>query len=164
MKTKTLILLGILISLAFTSHKYYLSLTQITHVAEKNSVQIVMQVFLDDVELALNKTYQIDALLTTDKEVTDIDTYFVRYLKENFNISINNQEVSHQYIGKEYEGDLVFFYLEISDIQQVKNIVISNHLLFSYFPKQQHLIKVGAHEKHQSLLLTKGNDKGLLKF
>ncbi len=164
MKTKTLLLFLVLTSVAFTSHKYYLSLTQITHVVDKNSVQIIMNVFIDDIELALNKTYQIDAQLTTDKEVAEIDTYFVRYLKEKFNISIDNKKVPYQYIGKEYEGDLVFFYLEISDIEHLKSIEISNRLLISYFPKQQHLIKVQAQEKYQSLLLTKGNDKGLLKF
>ena len=161
---KAYILLFLLPLLSFTMHKYYLSLTQIEYNNEEKSIQIIINVFMDDIEEALNKTYKVDLKLTTKDELKDNDKYFSEYLSKKLHLKVNDKPVSFNYLGKEYEGDLVYFYLEIKNISDVATINITNQILMDYFPKQQNLIKSKVNKKHKSLLLTKDDDKGLLKF
>ena len=165
MKTKHSFLLLLLLPLvAFTAHKYYLSLTQITYNSYSKSVEVIINVFVDDIETTLNKLHTKDLRLNTAKEPKDTDVYFQQYLKNHVQFKINDAAVTFNYIGKEYDGDIVFFYLEIQEVEQVATIEIKNTLLVKDFPKQQNLIKSKVNGKHKSVLLSKKNDKGLLKY
>ena len=165
MNTKrTLLLLFIIPLLSFSAHKYYLSLTQIEYRSKLQSVQLTINVFIDDIEVALNKDYNIDLQLDTEKELKDNDVYFEKYLKEKLHLKIDDTARYFNYIGKEYDGDLVYFYLEVEDVKQVNNIEIINKILMNHFPKQENLIKSKVGKKHKSILLNAKNDKGLLKF
>ena len=161
---KKVLILLIIPLFSFTVHKYYLALTEIEYKEEEQTVQMIMNVFVDDIELALNSEFEIDAQLTTKKELDNIDDYFYKYLKENYLVKINNIQRDYKFIGKEYDGNIVYFYLEINDINNFDTIEIENKVLIRYFPEQQNLIKVTKNKKRKSLFLNKKNDKGLLKF
>ena len=161
---KTLLLLVIIPTLSFTAHKYYLSLTQIEYRSELQSVQITINVFMDDIETALNKNNNIDLQLTTKEELKDNDVYFEKYLKEKLSFKIDGISKEFNFIGKEYDSDLVYFYLEIENVKKVNTIEVINKILTTHFPKQENLIKSKIGKKHKSILLTSKNDKALLKF
>ena len=161
---RTFLLLLIIPLLSFSAHKYYLSLTQIEFRSESKSIQITINVFMDDIETALNKDYNIDLQLTTKEELENNDVFFIKYLSEKLHLKIDGVSKKFNYIGKEYDGDLVYFYLEIENINTVKNIEIVNKILMHHFPEQQNLIKSKVGKKHKSILLTAKTDKGLLKF
>ena len=163
-KIKILFLLLIVPLFSFSAHKYYLSLTQINYKSETKSVQIIINVFIDDIETALNKDYKIDLQLTTEKELKENDVYFEKYLTKKLHFKVNNLSKNFVYLGKEYDGDLVYFYLEIENIEAVNTLEITNKILTTHFSKQQNLIKVKVDKKHKSVMLTAKNDKGLLKF
>lgn len=161
---KTILLLFILPLISFTTHKYYLSLTQINYKSDAKAVQIIINVFMDDIELALNKDYNIDLQLTTKKELPNNDVYFEKYLTEKLKFSIDGTPKNFTYIGKEYEGDLVYFYLEIENIYQVNTLKITNTLLIKHFKNQQNLIKSKVGKKHKSVLLTKDKTSDELNY
>jgi len=165
MKLKINLLLFVVFPLlSFSTHKYYLSLTQINYKSEAKAVQIIINVFMDDIELALNKEYNIDLQLTTEKELKNNDIYFEKYLQNKLNFKVDGKAKNFNYLGKEYDGDLVFFYLEIENINDVNSIEVSNQLLLDYFPEQQNLIKSKVGKKNKSVLLTKDESSTLLKF
>lgn len=165
LSTKKVFLLLLIIPLfAFTTHKYYLSLTQIEYKKESQSLQIIINVFMDDIEIALNKDYSIDLQLTTKQELKDADEYFTKYLTEKLNFTVNNQNVKFKYIGKEYEGDLVYFYLEIDNIKNPTSLEVENKILLKHFEEQQNVVKMKVGKKRRSQILNKENDKALLKF
>ena len=161
---KVYLLLCIIPLLSFSTHKYYLSLTQIEYNSESKSIQIIINVFMDDIETALNEENAIDLQLTTKKELKDNDIYFKNYLEKKLQFKIDAISKSFNYLGKEYDGDLVYFYLEIENIENVQTIEITNKILTDYFPTQENLIKSKVDKKHKSVLLTKENDRGLLKY
>lgn len=161
---KTTLLLLLLPLLSFTSHKYYLSLTQINYKEDAKSIQITINVFMDDIETALNNDYDIDLQLTTKKELKNNDIYFEKYLKKKLFFKVNNTNKSFNYIGKEYEDDLVFFYLEIENVNEVNSLNITNTILMTHFPKQQNLIKSKVGKKHKSALLTKDENSAVLQY
>ena len=141
-----------------------MSLTQIKFKPETKSIQIIINVFMDDIELALNKDYNIDLQLTTKKELPNNNVYFEKYLREKLQFTIDGTPKKFNYIGKEYENDLVYFYLEVENIDDIKSLEVENTILTTYFPKQENLLKTKIYNKYQSLLLTAKKTKGLLKF
>tara|TARA_B110000902_G_scaffold261566_1_gene336585 strand:+ start:1443 stop:1940 length:498 start_codon:yes stop_codon:yes gene_type:complete len=161
---KTFLLLLIIPMLSFSAHKYYLSLTQINFIPESKSMQIIINVFMDDIETALNKDYNIDLQLTTEKELTENDVYFEKYLNEKLHFKVNAVAKKFNYIGKEYDGELVYFYLEIEDISDVNQIEISNKILIKHFPKQENLIKSKVGKINKSVLLNAENYSEILKY
>ncbi|MCF2876409.1 MULTISPECIES: DUF6702 family protein [unclassified Tenacibaculum] len=161
---KLFIVLLIVPLLSFSVHKYYIALTEIEYKEESQSVQMIMNVFMDDIETAINQDFNIDLQLSTKKELKNSDEYFLKYLRDHFKIHINDQNFDYNFIGKEYDGNIVYFYLEIENVSSVKSIEIHNDVLIKYFPDQQNLIKASIKKERKSLFLTKKNDKGLLKF
>lgn len=161
---KTFLLLFILPLFAFSVHKYYVALTEIEYNTKTQSVEMIMNVFVDDIELALNSDYEINAQLNTPKELKNANEYLKKYLAKHFKVLINGKPKPYNFIGKEYDGNIVFFYLEIENITEFTSIEIKNTILTQYFSEQQNLIKVKKNNKRKSLFLSKEKDKGLLKF
>ena len=161
---KSVLLLLLIPLLSFSVHKYYLSLTQIEYNQESKSLEIIINVFMDDIELALNKDYNIDLQLTTKLELENPDQYFEKYLREKLHFKVQDQAFDFNYLGKEYEGDLVYFYLEIPNIETPQPLEIHNQILLQYFDEQQNVVKLKVGKKRKSKILNKENDKALLKF
>jgi hypothetical protein len=165
MKTKkTFLLLFLIPFLAFSAHKYYLSLTQIEYNSASKSVEIILNVFVDDIETALNDIHKKSFELDTKDEIANVDSYFYKYVQNHLKFKIDGKSVDYTFIGKEYDADVVFFYLEIVDVQKVSKIEVDNTILLEHFPKQQNLVKSKVNKKHKSALLTKKEQKGILNY
>jgi hypothetical protein len=119
---------------------------------------------MDDIEIAVNKEYDVDLRLTTKQELEDVDIYFKKYLLKNLSFLVNDKPVEYSFIGKEYEGDLVYFYIESSVIEDPSALQVNNTILFDYFEQQQNVIKFKNGSKRQSKILSKNNNKALLNF
>lgn len=163
---KKILLFTVLITslCSFQTHKFYVSLTDMEYVKEKESVQIIINVFMDDIEKALNTDYNIDMKISTKNEIKNANSYYAKYLNEKLKIKINHIDVNFRFIGKEYEGDLVFFYLEIDNIKSLETLEIKNTLLVQYFENQQNIVKLKKGNQRTSEILSKENDKAMLKF
>lgn len=109
MHRKFVVLLLLLPLVAFTMHKYYISLCEIEYVEEQQSIQIVLGMFIDDIEFTLNKNHTTKLYIATPDEVSNIDGFYEKYLNEHFKIKINSKWLSFDYIGKEYDDDIVRF-------------------------------------------------------
>lgn len=166
MKTiKILFIIAILpLLLSATLHKFYVSVTEIEYVKEKKSVQIISRIFIDDLEKALCLRYDEQITLATSTESKDVSVYMERYLKDKIDIKINGKPVNFKFIGKEYDNDIVFCYLEIIDIHEIKSFEISNQLLFDTYDEQQNIVKLKINNQNKSIILMSQNDKGLLNF
>ena len=119
---------------------------------------------MDDIETALNKDYDIDLQLTTEKELKGNDVYFEKYLNEKLHFKVNTIDQKFNYIGKEYEGELVYFYLEIENIAKVSSIEVTNKILLNHFDKQENLIKSKVGSTNKSVLLSKDYYKETLTY
>jgi hypothetical protein len=167
MRLKKIVFIGLLtiLSSSFTkAHEYYISLTQIDYIKESKSVQIIMNLFLDDFDLALNKTFDKTFNLNSREELKNSNDFIKKYLQDHFEIKVDNKTFKTNYLGKEYEGDIIYLYIEIENVKTISTIEVKNNILIEFFPDQQNLIKLKINDKFDSLLLTKKNDKGLLNF
>lgn len=151
---------------SFTAHKFYLSVTEINYSEKDTSIQLLSRIFIDDLEELLNDRYEIDLNLTASNELKDAEDYIERYIKSKILLKIDGKDVSYNFLGKEYDNDVIKCYLEIDniDINNVKTIEIENKLLFENFEEQQNIVHFKFKRKKKSFILIKENDKGLLNF
>ena len=68
------------------------------------------------------------------------------------------------YLGKEYEHDIVYIYLEIENVKEINTIQVQNAMLFEEFEAQQNFIKLTLGEIQKTFILVKANDKEMLKL
>ncbi|WP_111308070.1 DUF6702 family protein [Confluentibacter sediminis] len=150
---------------AFTTmHKYYISVTQIEYVQEKQSVQIISRIFIDDLEELLRVEYDKTITLAEKNEPKSINDYIETYLKEKIKIKINDKEVNISFIGKEYDTDIVKCYMEIQGVKNIQSFEISNQVLFDFFNNQQNIIKTKINSKEKSVIQTIDKNDTVLKF
>lgn len=162
---KLLVFLIILPLMSFTiAHKYYVSVTEVEYVKEQESMQIVTRIFIDDFEKMLRERYDESITLDIGKDETQIDAYIQKYLSSKLQITIDNTLQQFEFLGKEYEDDILFCYLEITDVTEVNTFEIVNQVLFDVFDDQQNLVKTKINSKRKSFMLIPQNDKGVLNF
>lgn len=137
---------------------------EVEYVPEKESVQIIIGFFIDDIELALNESYNLDFNLDTPDEHKKSDLYLEKYLDNNLQLKINGELEAHTYIGKEYDLDLVRFYLEISDIKSFDIFELKNTCLIQQFDDQKNIIKLKIKNFHKTFYLDKKKYNCMLKF
>ena len=150
--------------LAFGMHKHYISLTKIYFAQDKQAVQITMRFFIDDIEKVTEARFETDLNLATEKEHENSNAFLERYIHQKFRLNINGEEATYNYLGKEYENDTVFFYLEIEGIQEIEMIEVENEMLFEAFEEQQNYVKLEIGEINKTFILVKANDKEMLKL
>lgn len=158
-------LFALLLSLlSFQLHKYYVSLCEVEYLPERTVMQIKLGLFIDDIELTLNKDYHKDLKLGTPQEIENADELYLKYLQEHFKLVLNEKETPYTYIGKEYDDDIVRFYLEIENLNELNSFEVYNRCLFRDFEEQLNIVKLKVNKQHKTFYLSKKNDKGLLKF
>ena len=102
--------------------------------------------------------------MAADDELAKVDFYIEKYLDEKITIKINGKAVDAVFIGKEYESDIVYCYLEIENVESIQSFEISNQVLFDLYSEQQNIVRLKINDKNKSFILIKENDKGLLNF
>lgn len=145
-------------------HKFYVSITKIEYVKEKNSLQIITKIFTDDIEDALQQRYDASISLDTKKETKAADEDLKNYILQKINIKVNGKAAKLEYVGKEYDTDMVVAYIEIKDVNDLKTIEIENKILMEIFPEQQNIIHLKTPKNRRSLILDRDESIGKLEF
>jgi hypothetical protein len=128
---------------------------------EDEALQIMLHVYLDDLEEALRQQGADKLFLCTDKEHPKAETYLYRYLQQVFQIAVNGQPTNYTFVGKEQSEDLqaVWCYLEVTDVKQVKHIELLNNLLMEVFDDQKNMVHIiAAKNKEEYFLFQKGRE------
>jgi hypothetical protein len=133
-------------------------------VKEKKSLQIITKIFTDDIEDALQHRYDPSISLDTKKETEAADEYLQKYILQKLNIKVNGKPVQLNYIGKEYDLDMLVAYIEVTNVPNLKSIEIENKVLMEMFPEQQNIIHLKTTNSRKSLMLDKDESSGKLKF
>ncbi|WP_339633177.1 DUF6702 family protein [Bizionia echini] len=162
---KYLFVLAVVSLMAFTSaHKYYVSITQVEYVKNKQSVQIITRIFVDDLERLIRMRYDETVTLAAIDESEKVNGYIGKYIGEKMIITINGKQSNMKFLGKEYENDIVYCYFEIEQVASIQSFEIQNQVLFDVFPEQKNIVRTEINDESKSFILIKQNDKGLLNF
>jgi len=126
------------------AHEFHLSKSTINYSTENQSLQITMNMFIDDLELALQPTAGDTLRICTRKEKDDAEENIHAYILEHFTIEIKGKKIVPEFLGKEPSDDLaaVWCYLEVENIPSFSEISISNTIMTELFDDQKNMTNI----------------------
>ena len=158
------ILLGIaFLCSSFAIHKFYMAIYQVNYVPTKKRIEITARLFVDDLNVVLEKKYHKKTALGLPNESTEDEALMKKYLSEHVFFKVNGSKTPFQYLSKELQSNVLVCYLKISDVPKITSLEIINDAFIEQFPDQQNLIQSTIYGKKNSLLLTNNTVTGLLK-
>ncbi|HCO85083.1 MAG TPA: hypothetical protein DIT95_16355 [Arenibacter sp.] len=163
---KTLLIL-LLPLLAFTvAHKFYISVTSVEYSDKDRALQITTRIFIDDFEKVLQERYGIKGSLATREESDMADAYIEKYLRTKFMVEINDRPVDFDFLGKEYDNDIMICYLEVPkiDMSTATSISVENEVLMDIFEEQKNVVHFKLGNQKKSFVLIRENNKGMLNL
>lgn len=157
--------LVLLILFGFVSaHRYYVSVTEIAYSEQETALQITSRIFIDDLQSLVQERYDKSAVLSATNESAKIDEYLNTYFQEKIKIQVDGKTRQIDFLGKEYENDMILCYLEIRSIKNPRIFEIQNRVLMDLFEAQQNIIHIKKGGERKSLLLENQKPRDMLKF
>lgn len=141
-------------------HNFHVSVCYIDYNASTSSLEISLNYFVDDLEGVLaKKNPELDLKLNTEREYKGSDSLLFDYLNKKFKVSLDGKEKVIEFVGKEYETDVVWMYLKIKKVNPFKSMEIYHAALVDAFNDQSNLVHITVGEFKKSLILTKSQPK-----
>jgi len=164
---KWVLLSALILLVSFnSSHKFYLSVSEVTYSEDDHKIRLLTRLFIDDLDEVLMARYDIDSKLTTEFEHEMADFYLAKYLHSKLLLKINNQVIELKLLGKKVDNDQLVFFFEApyNDIEQLSSIFIQNELLMDRFEDQQNIVHYKIKGQKKSSMLIKERPSSLLNF
>ncbi len=147
-------MLTLLLLIAGTWHDLHLSKTILHYNAGKQSFEISIHIFIDDLENAILLDGSSPLYLETSKETENAEEKLIAYIQRSFQLFIDGKSVNLNFIGREPSTDVlaIWCYFEVSDVQEEPGeFWVENKLLLDLFEDQKNLMNItgpGLQEYH----------------
>ncbi len=158
---KTLFLLVALsLSQWASAHKFYMSITEMQYNENNGYLEIIIKLFTDDIEKALEQQSDSSIFLGTPKESSQADELLQNYLQKNFTLKTGQQALDIRFLGKEVDKDYTWAYLEVKDFKPDEKYTIKNSILINLFDSQANRVNYYYKDKTHSLNFHKDQRSG----
>lgn len=149
----------------FSLHPIHVSVTEIEFDEKDKALEIMMRVFMDDLELTLrNELADPDLDIMKPKNGKTTDQMASDYLKKHFKITLDNKAQMINFLGHEEESDAFIFYIEVPKVKKFKTIQVQNSIIQATHDDQSNLVHVTVRDNTKSLRLTRSNPIDKLTF
>jgi hypothetical protein len=145
-------------------HPMHLSVTEIEMDEEEKRLEIMMRVFVDDLEIALREEFKNPGLDIEKPKGLTVDQMMNDYLKIHFTIVLDGKPQTTAYLGHEQEGQAFIFYIEVNKVKKWKTIQVTNDIIMETYHDQSNLVHVTVNEEVKSLRLTRSSPSDKLTF
>lgn len=123
-------------------HPFHISVCDIEHNPEQNSLQISHKIFLDDLEEAINSANQTSYDLYEPKDPELVDRLIGNYILDHFQVMVDRVQPEISYLGHEKDLDAAWCYVEIKGVNKIKNLQVINNILFEIHEDQTNIVHV----------------------
>jgi len=152
----------IYIFLTILSHPFHVSVCEIYHNADTKSLEISMKIFIDDLELSIQKdSAENFKLIEVSPEEID-KKYIESYLIKRFKIKINGEIAELDFLGFEIDNDAILCYLEKMKVKKIELIEINNSIITEVYDDQINLTHFQYKDEMKSVKATKSNTISLI--
>ncbi len=163
MQKKFLFVTIALFLVAFT-HKFYVSINQVSWNEPKKRLEITSRFFVDDINQVLETIHQrpfyVGDKLETPQDIELLKVYF----EKNLTILVDQKKVAFALHHYEMEDDVLICYFLVKNISKLKSISIKNTILMDLESDQQNIHHLTIHQKKHTRLLTKQNSSFEIKI
>ncbi len=155
LKTKAFIFLIVLFSFASEkSHEYYLSTTSVKWVPEKQQLQLISRFFLEDIEAYMQNKQNKEVVFFPDSHPEETDAFIEAFFLNNIRLEINDSIHEINYLGREYQDDLLLVYAEVTALSfAITKFNLKSTFLLDFIESQQNIIHIKTPEKEKSFIL-----------
>ena len=144
-------------TLFLVCHSFHLSVTDI-FINKENKAEIVLTLFVDDLENAINLTKEHGEIDLLNEQTYDQQQAILEvYLADRCDLNSVQGRVSLNYLGHEVIENRCFIYMESTTIVQ-EEISFSNRLLMDVFNDQKNLIQFEHGQKRETALFDDDQD------
>jgi len=131
---------GLMVAQARPIHAFHTSIAQVNYDAKNKVLEVSIRVFTDDLETALskenNRKVKLDGTGQHDRLIES-------YLKKQFGfINQQGERQGMNFIGKEFEVDATWLYLEIPCHESPNGLMLQNSLLMEAFDDQVNMVNL----------------------
>ena len=148
------------LSLALNLHPFYVSVCEIYHNPKTQSLEISLKVFIDDIELAIQKSGNTTCKISEDSEKVSVENAISEYLQDRFVVEIDSKQKSSEVIGYEFEGDAIIFYIEIKSVKKINEFGLRNSIMTEVRDGQINLTHFQYNDQLKSFKTTIENPDG----
>ena len=141
-----------------STHDIHFSKSTIDYNEETQTLQVVMNVFTDDLELSIERSHEglnLEIGGANQHELTD--SLVAAYLIDHIICKNEMQDVNFKFIGFEYDYDICSLYLE-SDTFTVKlhdEFYLSVPMFFEVYDDQENVVDLHLLKKDESFIFTR---------
>lgn len=123
-------------------HPIFVSVTEINHNATAKTLEISCKIFTDDFEQVLRQqnNTRIDLLNTAVKN--DMNPLVNNYIQQHLQIAADGKKCTLQFLGFEQQEEGIISYFLVNNIPTVKNITVTDNILYATKPQQMQIVHV----------------------
>jgi hypothetical protein len=145
-------------------HPMHVSVTEIEMDEKEKRLEIMMRVFVDDLELTLRRNFKQPELDVLEPKGQSLDQLMQEYLKTRFQISLDGKPQLVKYLGHERDHEAFIFYVEVDKVKKWKSIQVQNSIITEIYDDQSNLVHVTLAETVHSLRLTRAKPTDIITF
>ena len=157
-------LIVIILSLFVSFHDFHVTHTTIYYNADKESLEITVNVAIEDLERALEDQTAKKISIGTNAETESVDELIQAYFRQRLTLVPNNRLTHYQWVGKEVSQDLhnLYIYFEVLDCNQngkIESLLIENRIFTDILPDQSNIVLVEFGDKSHNLTFSRAHKR-----
>jgi hypothetical protein len=126
----------------YARHPFYVSVTEMKHVAKTKLLEISCKMFAEDMQDVLRQNYKTGVDFDNNKLEAQNNKLINDYIVKHLALSIDGKAALLKYVGFEKENESIFCYFEVDNIPPPTKVVITNSILQDFKPEQINIIHV----------------------
>lgn len=143
-------------------HEFYVSVIEVKHSAQTQSVNCRIRVFSDDLQVGLQSEYDLAATPPLPGLCTDHNAHINGFLSNHVSLSINDIPRKVSSIRCITEGDIHSLEWQVDSISSIQTLYLRADYLMDIFPTQTQMIHFSSGEEKRTLRLTKDSPAALI--
>ena len=153
-------LIVIIWSLFVSLHNFHVTHTTIYYNADKESIEITVNVAIEDLERALEDQTAKKISIGTNFETESVDQLIKAYFRQRLRLVSNNHLTNYQWVGKEVSQDLhnLYIYFEVLDCNKngtIESLLIENSIFTDILPDQSNIVLVEFGDQSHNLTFSR---------
>jgi hypothetical protein len=143
-------------------HPFHVSVCEVYHNPSANSLEISLKIFIDDLELAIQKQGNENFRLISSNDKGQNNNQLKNYITAQFKIKIDSKAVDLSLVGYEFEDDAILCYFEGKKTKEIREIEIQNSIITEVYDDQINLTHFQYKDEMKSLKTSKENISGII--
>lgn len=138
---------------ALPVHDFFVSILTIRHNAGTHTLDLTWRMTAHDIEHALENVGKLK--LASEHEHPKADSILFAYVSEHLDLRIHDRILCTTWLGRELDGETLYCFLQVNDMDSLGPLTVSNTLLQDLFYEQQNLVHIerNAHPTESHMFL-----------